>query len=42
MTYQSAARCALITVEEVIDGSFADGYNHKFWLEVQSILKAKL
>ena len=24
-------RCAIIAVEEIIDGNFGDGYNHQFW-----------
>ena len=26
-----AKKCALITVDEIINGNFGDGYNHQFW-----------
>ena len=27
----SAKECALIAVDEIINGNFGDGYNHQFW-----------
>ena len=28
--------CALILVDEIMNGNFADGYDHSFWQEVKS------
>ena len=30
-----AKKCALIVVDEIINGNFGDGYNHQFWEEVR-------
>ena len=33
-----AVECAKIAVKEIIDGNFADGYNHQYWHSVLEYL----
>ena len=34
----AAKECAKIAVKEIIDGNFADGYNHQYWHSVLECL----
>ena len=34
--FDAAKQCALITVSEVTNGNFSDGYDHAFWEQVKA------
>lgn len=34
--------CALVCVDEIINGNFGEGYNHEFWTKVKIELEKKL
>lgn len=34
-----ARHCALIVVDEIINGNFGEGYDHKYWIEVRAEIK---
>ena len=36
---ESIIECALITVNEIIEGNFGDGYDHQFWMCVKQELE---
>lgn len=38
MTIESSIKCAIICADEIINGSFADGYDHNFWMNVKKEL----
>jgi len=33
---EKAKQCAIIAVDEVINGNFAEGYDHNFWTQVKT------
>ena len=35
-SYGYAKQCAIIAVDEVINGNFAEGYDHNFWAQVKT------
>lgn len=35
LDYKEAKQCALITVVEVMNGNFSDGYDHYYWEQVK-------
>ena len=36
VTLDDAKQCAIIAVDEVINGNFAEGYDHNFWTQVKT------
>jgi hypothetical protein len=35
----NACMSALVTVNEIIEGGFADGYDHNFWINVKKYIE---
>ena len=36
LTWENAKQCAVVTVDEIINGNFAEGYDHNFWTQVKT------